>query len=267
MRNFLRRWIIPPKIIDILSYSKKQIMWSGNFSSWAEVSELCSGYDSPEILEKVTQSTLQVLSGKAAYERDSVAFKIPEYNWPLASMLLWIANKQKNKLNILDFGGSLGSIYFQHKKLLSSIVDLTWNIVEQKHFVENGIRFIKDPKLNFFNSIEESQKIINSHVILLSGVLPYLEKPHEFIDNIIQEKFPYILIEKTPFFEIDKGKDRLTLQTVKKPIYDASYPAWFFSKQKFLLHFDASYELLFTFSHDGQSMAGTTYQGMLFKLR
>lgn len=267
MHHFIRQWLTHSKILQLMKIHTNPVSWSGDYSDWDSVSKLSTGYDNPKILEKVLNSTLQVLSGRAAFERDSVAFKIPEYNWPLVSMILWIALNEKNKLSVLDFGGSLGSLYFQHKKMLANINELSWNIVEQSHFVEAGRKHIHDPLLHFFSSIENSVKYVEPQVILLSSVLPYLEKPHEFIDNIIQEKFPYILIEKTPFFEIDKGKDRLTLQTVKKPIYDASYPAWFFSKQKFLLHFDASYELLFTFSHDGQSMAGTTYQGMLFKLR
>ncbi len=267
MHHFIKQWIVQSKILELMKMRTSPVSWKGDYPHWNSVSKLSTGYDDFKILDKVLASTLQVITGKAAFERDSVAFTVAEYNWPLVAMLLWIALKENNKLNILDFGGSLGSQYFQHKTMLANIKKLSWNIVEQPHFVEIGRSHIHDPWLHFFNSVEDSVKNVRPQVILLSSVLPYLEKPHEFIDNIIQEKFPYILIEKTPFFEIDKGKDRLTLQTVKKPIYDATYPAWFFSKQKFLLHFDTSYELLFTFSHDGQSMAGTTYQGMLFKLR
>jgi len=80
--------------------------------------------------------------------------------------------------------------------------------------------------------------------LLLSGVLQYLEKPYEWLARFINLKIPYIVIDRTAF--IEKEKDILTVQVVPKNIYDASYPAWFFS-QNMIAFFTNNYRVLASF--------------------
>jgi len=65
-------------------------------------------------------------------------FSKPQYNWSFLSTLLWSFAKESNKLNIIDFGGSLGSTYFQHRLWLENF-NYTWNVIEQPHYVEEGV--------------------------------------------------------------------------------------------------------------------------------
>ena len=78
----------------------------------------------------------------------------------LLSGLLWIAVRNNGKLNVLDFGGSLGSSYFQNKFFLDNLTDVNWCIVEQPEFVRTGNEYFDDQKTSFFNSIEEVSEII-----------------------------------------------------------------------------------------------------------
>src|SRR3954462_15124415 len=112
--------------------------WSGHYKNWQEALSLTKGYDASAILEKVKSAVLKVKNGEAVYERDSVLFDKIEYSWPLLSALLWIALKKINELSVVDFGGSLGSSYFQNKMYLRTLKKLRWNVVEQKNFVEAG---------------------------------------------------------------------------------------------------------------------------------
>jgi putative methyltransferase (TIGR04325 family) len=38
----------------------------------------------------------------------------------------------QNKLSILDFGGALGSSYFQNRNILKNKLNFKWGIVEQE---------------------------------------------------------------------------------------------------------------------------------------
>ncbi|MDV3001980.1 MAG: hypothetical protein N5P05_003586 [Chroococcopsis gigantea SAG 12.99] len=82
------------------------------------------GYDKDIILETVKNSLLQVKEGQAIYERDSVLFDKIEYSFPVLTMLLKVALENDSKLSVLDFGGSLGSHYFQYRNfyLMSKIL-------------------------------------------------------------------------------------------------------------------------------------------------
>jgi putative methyltransferase (TIGR04325 family) len=199
--------------------------WSGDYHSWQEAKLNGESYDHPAILEKVKAATLKVKNGEAAYERDSVLFDKIEYSWPLLSALMWVAAQNKGKLHVVDFGGSLGSTYFQNRVYLNSLPELQWNIVEQKSFVEYGSQFFSDDKIRFFNSVGECLAgNSEQHMLILSCVLPYLEKPYAELGNFLELGFPYILIDNT-YFNYEH-RNRICVQKVPPEIYQASYPCW-----------------------------------------
>lgn len=223
------------------------INWTGNYENWQEAQKKCTGYANDLILNKVLESILKVKNGEAVYERDSVIFNKIEYNWSLLATLLYIASSNKNKLYVLDFGGSLGSSYFQNKFFLENLDKLEWNVVEQQHFIEKGKEFVADEQLKFYFSIEECLKEKEISVLLLSGVIQCLENPYHWIENFLSYDFEYIIIDRTAFIQQTNPQnknERLTIQNVPKQVYEASYPVWFFNEEMFLLKFVDKYELV-----------------------
>jgi putative methyltransferase (TIGR04325 family) len=217
----------------------------GNYATWAAAQNASTGYDSATILEKCKNALLKVKNGEVAYERDSVVFNKIEYSWPVLSALLRAGVENNGKLSVLDFGGSLGSSYFQNRGFLNGIKSLQWGIVEQPNFVQCGRQYFADQKLKFFSSVEQCARSMKPNVLLVSSTLPYLESPHEMIRFWKTFNFKYIIIDRTYF--IDGEKDRLTVQTVPEAIYPAAYPAWFFAESRFLRNFGPEYELVADF--------------------
>ncbi len=139
------------RIKNILANLRNEpiILLKGMYDSWDEASDDCIGYDSDTIWHKVIDAVNKVRSGEAAFERDGFAFAQPHYNYPVVAFLLQLFLEER-KLYVLDFGGSLGSMYYQHKDIFSYISDFRWNIVEQKHVVEYGKENLEDDRLWFF---------------------------------------------------------------------------------------------------------------------
>ena len=108
---------IPAKLFILL----KGYGWYGNFATWDTAKKLTTGYECDNIVDQVKDSLLKVVKGEAAYERDSVLFNEAEYSWELVSSLLFIASFHDNSLNIIDFGGSLGSTYYQNRFFLNGL--------------------------------------------------------------------------------------------------------------------------------------------------
>ena len=161
----------------------------------------------------------RVLSKKAKFERDSYLFYSEKYDEILLSVLNKIKKKIKKKIKLCDFGGSLGSLYFQHKSLFSSNF-IDWNIVEQKHFVKYAKNKIRIKNLYFYDNLNFLlKKKINA--VLFSSSLQYLEYPYQILDKIIKKKIPNIIIHRSPFTE---SNEIIKIQHVPKYIYDASYP-------------------------------------------
>jgi len=264
MKKIIKSFI-PPFFLNIfVKITSMKYGWHGNYNSWEEAKKCSEGYDSEEILNKVKNSLLKVKKGQAAYERDSVIFDKVEYSWPVLSSLMMIAARKGGNLNIIDFGGSLGSTYFQNMKFLNELNNVKWNIVEQENFVKIGKEYFEDKNLRFFTSIKESLKESKSNVILLSSVIQYMEKPFELLDTIISREFDWILFDKTPFV-VGRKEDRITIQKVSPAIYSASYPCWFFDKDKFLSFLSLKYDVVEEFECGDYSNINSKFLGFLLK--
>lgn len=259
----ITKGFIPPLLLRIYQNITTKYGFFGTYSSWDKAKKASTGYDSDLILDKVRDSMLKIKTGEAVYERDSVVFNAIQYSWPLLAGLLWIASKNDNKLSIIDFGGSLGSTYFQYKNFLSNLDDLKWSIIEQTKFVTCGKEMFENEQLHFFYDLESCLEQVKANVILLSAVLQYLENPYSFLEKIINMNFKYILFDRTPFLE--KGNERITIQRVPPSIYTASYPAWFFNKEKFLNVFSEKYKLIAEFdAHDKVNIL-SVFKGFIFE--
>jgi putative methyltransferase (TIGR04325 family) len=232
--------------------------------SWEEAKGRSNGYDSDRILEKVRDSLLKVKNGEAIYERDSVLFDKVQYSWPLLAGLLWIASRKDNRLNLLDFGGSLGSTYFQTRKFLSHLKETRWNIVEQKKFVECGKRDFEIDHLKFFYDLDACFREQHPDTILFSGVIQYLEDPYGMLEKAMSLGFEFVLFDRTPFLE--KGGDRITIQKVPDQIFPASFPCWFLSQERFLETMGDRYELFADFEgFDRADVQDSVFKGFIFR--
>lgn len=252
--------VSPPLLVSAYKKWNKKYGFFGDYSSWEEALADSTGYSSDMILKKVKHSMLQVRDGKVAYERDSVLFEKIEYSFPALAALLKVALASNGTLNVLDFGGSLGSSYYQCKNMLPEVTKISWNVVEQPQFVECGSDYFQNDCLHFYTSIDDCVSENSINLVLLSGVIQYLETPYQFIQTLLEYEFPYILIDITAFFK-EGRQERLTVQKVDPSIYAASYPAWILSESKLANLISKKYRLLFDFdsldSPDLDALGGT----------
>ncbi|MET0462572.1 MAG: methyltransferase, TIGR04325 family [Chitinophagaceae bacterium] len=225
--------------------SKPDYGWSGNYRSWEEAKSLSDGYEQGNILEKTKQALLLVKKGDAVYERDSVLFAESEYPYPLLAFLLHEVQQKKRALNVLDFGGSLGSTYFQLKEFLGTDVCASWNIIEQQHYIDCGKEFFEDDTLRFYYTIADCINEKRVDFVVLSSVVQYLPNPHQFLEELVSHGFDTVLVDRTAF--VNEGPDRVTVQRVWPSVYEASYPAWFFDQKGFVAHFGNEYLLQASF--------------------
>lgn len=245
VKTLAKKWL-PPALLECLKpLHGRSIYFSGVYADWEIASAHATGYDSALILERVRQAMFRVKSGEAVYERDSVVFDKVQYSFPVLAGLLRAALENGNRLEVLDFGGSLGSSYFQCRNFLSVVSSLQWGVVEQEHFVRCGKADFETEQLRFFFTIAECMAQVSPNVALLSSVLQYLPQPYKLLDDLIAERVKYVVIDRTPFS--DASVDRITVQHVPPSIYPASYPCRVFSRQGFLDRFLGSYDVIAQF--------------------
>jgi putative methyltransferase (TIGR04325 family) len=269
MTNRYKQWLPPILIERLKPLFRYGVYFSGLYDDWASASKSATGYDADLILEKVKHATLEVIAGKVAFERDSVLFHEVQHSFPLLAGLLRASVENDRRLSVLDFGGSLGSTYFQCRDYLGVLSSLSWNIVEQPHFVRCGRECIESEQLRFHFSIDDALNENRPNVALLSSVLQYLPEPYSILSKLIQSKISYLIIDRSPFS--DGPNDAITVQHVPPSIYPASYPCRVFSKQRVMAHLSSQYETIAEFeSNDGPATADGmrfAFGGMILRRR
>ncbi len=252
-----RSWLVPSGVSDWAAFRSRYLtQFDDTGGTWTAAQTQSSGYDTGEILGKVKASTEAVLRGNAAFERDGVAFISPEYRWPVLAGLLEVAARD-GELKVLDFGGSLGSLYWQHRKFFTDL-KVSWGVVEQSEFVIAG-KELNQSSIDFFSNITDYLESRTPNVVVLSSVLQYLPNPDQTLRELLATPANTVILDRTP---ISAAVSNIPcLQVVPQHIYAGSYPAWVFSED--WLHTQlVGWEIIAQF--DGIEPDGRTKKGVHF---
>ena len=233
------------------------------FDDWASAKRNATTYDTADIFQKTLVAARKVRDGVAAYERDSVLLDAIQYDWPLLASLLLVANCT-GRLNVVDFGGALGTSYRQNKKFLDLLpCSKKWAIIEQSRFVQMGKQEFETNELFFFESLKQIDFDVD--VVLMGGSICYIEEPYKVLDRILEMSPKFILITRTPFS--NSSEDSLSVQIVPPIIYSASYPIWTFSENRIKQYLSKSYTLIEDWFDRLQADEDAYAMGMVFMLK
>jgi putative methyltransferase (TIGR04325 family) len=211
-----------------------RVWLSKKYESWRDAKINSLGYENINVFNKIKKIyEIQGVRKKfyEFYERDGILFDSKIYDSKILNFIKKIKKKKKS-ISILDFGGSLGSIYFSNYNYISKN-NLTWNIVEQKNFVKYGKKNLQKENLNFFYEIDHCLKIKSPDIALFSGSLQYTQNPYEILKKIINSKIKYIFLHNVPFN--NDISDEYRIQFVPNKINESSYPITIFSLLSFKL--------------------------------
>jgi len=260
-RRVLRK-AVPPALLAPVVRRFFRVRWEGNYPDWSAARAACSGYEAPQILDKVRTAAHLVRTGSAIYERDGVAFHEPPPWWPGTVLLREAAAARGGKLTVLDFGGSLGSLYFQIRAYLGDGRGLRWRVVEQPDFVAAGRREFQNEQLEFYPTVAEACAAGMPDVLLLASVLPYLPSPLATLSDLLKLGAARVIVDRTGFTR--EGRARLTVQRVPRSIYPASYPCWFLDRAEFLAQFASGHRLVDEYATPDTAPDGLEFRSFHF---
>ena len=221
---------------DVVSYV-------GPFHSWSEALNASTGYNDPKITKKAITALNKILSGDKLCEKDTISFDEYQYSLPLILGINYILKSVKGKVVVLDYGGSFASSFFRNFDILREF-DIHWIVVEQENIVQIAKKKLSNYKeLEFITDSDlKKRKVTFQYDILLFGSsLQFLESPELEISKLIHEGVKSLIFEQTPF--VVSGSRQLTVQQIKEPIYDSSYPAWHFEESEFMTWIGNQYKL------------------------
>lgn len=240
-------------------------LYRGDFANWEEARRASRGYADQALLERVVAAARAVRDGKAAWERDSVLFSAPEANAPLLKALRRAAAARGGNLHLVDFGGALGSTWWQHRPWLRDLASVRWSVVEQPALVEAGRREFAQPPLRFFESLDACCAVEAPNVVLLSSVLPYVEDPRGLLADLSARRFDTLIVDRTGF--VERGRDRLTVQQVPPSIYEASYPCWFLDRGSLRRSLASTWDFVEEWVNEDDVDIEAEHRGMMLERR
>lgn len=211
------------------SIIRPPIKLDGPYQDWAAACMHGQSYDEPAILQRMTHAADAVAkSDGRLHERDGVVFTSPVTPYPVAAYLLDAALRNSGRLFVLDFGGALGSTYWQCRSLLGGCATLQWNVVERRNVVSVGRERFQSSELRFFESVTDASASGRPDAVLISGVLQYLDDPYGAIGQLAALAPGVFISDRHPFHEGDE--DLFGVQIVPPEIYSARIPFRVFSR-------------------------------------
>lgn len=259
-----RRWL-PRPLRSCWRRCFGRRVFQGDYPGWAAACAVAEGYDDPEKSTRIIAAAREVRAGRAAWDRDGVLFHEPQWHEPLVAALRQIAQAGGGALAVVDFGGGLGSTWWQHRTALAEFC-VSWRVVERAPLVEAGRREFSDAVLTFHPSLAAAQAAGPTQVILLSSVLPYLEDPQAVLREVAAWGAPHVIVDRTPF--VAGGRDRLAVQSAPPELGGGRYPCWLFDRTAMVAafhpHYDLAGEWLVPFDQADEKVP---YHGLHFQCR
>lgn len=258
MRDLLNRWF---------GYA---IVYRGCYSDWPSAAAAARGYAAADLAERIESAALAVRRGEAVWEKDGVTFDhVPPAHTLWADLARVVLARGDRRLTVLDFGGAYGSSFRQCRDYFADLVELRWLIVEQAHIVEHGRIVHAGDGLEFHPDIDAAMSVAEPDVVLMSGVLQYLEQPWAVLDAIVRHGIEFILLDR---LSCSIGAPALTIQVMPATtLYPASYPSWLFDCAGLIERLSPHYVLIDRFAGVDPPIAGSglkaEFNGFLFRRR
>ena len=84
------------------------------------------------------------------------------------------------------------------------------------------------------------------NVVLFGSCLQFLQTPKQIVEKLSHSGLQAFVIERTPIVYDENTK--LTVQQVREPIYESSYPAWHFAENELMSWFTDDFDLRYKFN-------------------
>lgn len=243
--------IMPPFTIDVynLLLHRNNNGFSGDYTTYDEAINNSSGYETEVIINKKTITQKERL-GNYGREIDGLTMFL---------LSAFSITGLHDNVKVLDWGGELGFHNLMFSKFLPKIC-FDWTVWEtpamcergQSEFANKYLRFTTNPTKNY-------------DVLIASGTMQCVDDPQKYWELILAIKPKFIIFNRFPF--ITEYNDRLTIQYVPSSVYEASYPAWFFSREKWMQIFNQKYEIIAEWDDvfDSANIPSSKYVGFILK--
>lgn len=277
MKKLIKKYI-QPKIYKVFNFSNK-MSTSKIYSSYEEAARNCSStpYQEEELIQVILLKTKNFIK---KLETETIPI------WPTSaysklSIINPIIESNKEKLNVIDFGGACGAHYFHLRHIISKKIKFNWVVVETPMMVQYA-KELSNEELSFSDNLEEAIKEMPEIDLLhTSGTLQCVDHPYKYLSIILNSGAKWILFNRMGLNKSES--DVITILRTKlswngigelpEGFTDKwiSYPFTYVSEKNFLNEVDKNYKIVAKFEESSGShkvnKIETVGYGLLCKLK
>jgi putative methyltransferase (TIGR04325 family) len=197
------------------------------YSSWADALKDSTGYTADTVIKATLDRRESFL---AAFDPKD-AFVDERTQQLLSAVAVILSASRTNSLKVLDFGGGSG-LYFHLLRRALPQLEIDWTVIETEELAR-GHQGLEEPHLRWQGCLPTTSGSSPGpfDLCLASGALPYVPQPYDVLQSLTQLG-RFVVVTRTGF--IDGPEDKIAVQRIPPEIFTGSYPAWFFSMEKFL---------------------------------
>jgi putative methyltransferase (TIGR04325 family) len=166
------------------------------YESWSKAAAASGTYNSPVIVDKVRDAVLCLIKGTHHYERDGTPFYEGPENYAIRSVIKDVCSPGTT---IIDIGGGLGGTFLNNADILT-VKGLNYLIVELPLYCKEGSRLAQKYQLplRFYPSIEQIEVSEPPKLVILSGVLQYIQHWTETVRRALKLDPEQVVVDRIP---------------------------------------------------------------------
>lgn len=263
----LARRVTPPLIWDAASRVRRRAVpavFDGPLTSWAEAEALATGWESPAIVDKTLALSLKMRDGEIAFQQDTLVHERVTYS-PTILAFLARASATGTPLDIIDFGGSLGTNYYQNRAIIAPAEargSLKWRVVELPKTVALGRKHFANETLRFYDDWQSAADEAHDPKMLFTGSFQCVPDPLTLLDEVAGRHIPLIAFDR--LLVSPAAAHEVYVQRPPARYYAATMPVWCFSRSAFEAEMAArGYDLIAEF----EQVTQFAHVGLIFAHR
>lgn len=192
MKKLIKKYI-HPKIYKVFDFSNNRNT-DKIYSTYEEAAKNCSStpYQEDELIQVIYLKTKNFIR---KLETETIPI------WPTSayskiSIINPIIESNKDKINVIDFGGACGAHYFHLRSIINKKLKFNWVVVETPKMVQYA-KELSNEELSFSDNLENAIKNIPEIDLLhTSGTLQCVDNPYRYLSLILNSGAKWILFNR-----------------------------------------------------------------------
>ena len=174
-------------------------VWEGIYSCWEDARQDSNIFEEKIWINKLTNQVQKNITDYRSKNNSHLAPPAQDHILSLAAGVLF--SPSEDNLQVLDFGGGLGTSYFRLISSLPESKKVEFHIVELKIICDLAQNFLGDfPQLHFYKTLPNLSKPV--HIIHLGSSIQYAPDWKDLLAKLANYRSHILILEELPAGDI-----------------------------------------------------------------